>query len=503
MIRRAPDRESPARGDTIGRNTVFAFATQMSTAFFTALITLYLVRALGASEFGVFALATAITGLVLRPSDLGTSQSAARFIAERVGDTERVAGVLGMALRTRLLTAACIGAALFALAGPIADLYNTPELAWPLRGVAIALFGQSVVLFSRTVFLALRRAASGFALILSESAMEFSATVALVLLAGGATGAAFGRAVGYVFGAVIAVLLLQRALGRSPLFGTGKSPVGRRQFAGYAGAMLVVGGASAVLSVIGVLLIGAFLTTTAVGIFSAPLRLVAFLSYPGLAVSQGVAPRIASHPDDPPELQVLGRAIKYVVIVQAGIVAFVTVWAGPVVDLALGSEFSESAAVLRAVAPFVFLTGLAPLVVAPLNYRGEARRRIPISIGAVALNAVIDVILIPEMGILGAAVGMDVAVAFLVGANLWLCHRLLGLPLKPVAGTTARSFLAAGAMAAALALIGTGSLSALGWVGGVIFGPAAFLAVLLATRELSLGELRSISSMPVRALRGG
>jgi O-antigen/teichoic acid export membrane protein len=359
------------------------------------------------------------------------------------------------------------------------------------------------VLFARSVFIALRRAVSGFTLILSESAMEFSATVALVLLGGGATAAAFGRAVGYLFGGLVAVLLLARFLGRSPVFDTGPSPVSRRQFVGYAGAMLVVGGASAAFSVIDVLLIGAFLTTTSVGLFSAPLRLIAFLSYPGLAVSQGVAPRLASHPDDPPQVHVLERAVRYIVIIQASMLAFVTVWAGPVVNLALGSKFAESAEVLRAVAPFVFLTGLSPVVIAPLNYSGEARRRIPISIGTLLLNGAIDVVLIPKMGILGAAVGTDVAYTMYVGSNLWLCHRLLGLPLKGVGATTVRSLLAAAAMAGVLALVGTGSLSALQWIAGFVGGSAAFAAVLLISRELSFGEIRFLATRPLKALRSG
>ena len=45
------------RGDTIGRNAGFAFATQMSTALITAALTLYLARQLGPEGFGIFSLA--------------------------------------------------------------------------------------------------------------------------------------------------------------------------------------------------------------------------------------------------------------------------------------------------------------------------------------------------------------------------------------------------------------------------------------------------------------
>jgi O-antigen/teichoic acid export membrane protein len=502
MNREAPDRESGHPGDTISRNTIFAFATQMSTAFFTAILTVYLVRALGPEGFGTFALATGITGLVLRPSDLGTTQSAARFVAERHGDTEGIVGVLGMALRTRLLTAAAIALALFAFAGLISDAYNAPELAWPLRGVAVALFGQSILRFVVVIMVALRRISRSFTLVLSESAMEAGATVGLVLLGGGATGAAFGRAVGYVFGGLLGVLLLARLLGRSPLFRTGPSPVSRREFVTYAGAMFIVVGAFTAFTQIDVLLIGAILSTSAVAFFSAPLRLIGFLAYPAQAAAQGVAPRLARRgTDGPPNLIALERAIRYVVILQAALVAFVTVWADPVVRLVLGSKFAESGPALRALAPYVFLVGFGPVLTSALNYVGEGRRRIPIAVGALALNAAIDLVLIPKIGILGAAVGTDVAYGLYAGAHLWLCHRLLGLSLKPIAATTTRALLAAGAMAAVLALAGTGSLSALQWLAGLAGGGAAFTAVLLLTGEVSPGELRSLPGFPLRAIR--
>jgi O-antigen/teichoic acid export membrane protein len=496
--------DSPRRGDTISRNALFGLATQMSTASFTAVLTLYLVRALSPAQFGTLALAVGITGLLLKPSDIGTTQAAARYVAERHGDISGVRAVLGMALPMKLLTASTIAVALFALAGPISNLYNAPDLAWPLRGAAIALFGQAVMRFTQSVFVALRRTSSAFWVVLSESAMEFTATVGLVVLGGGVTGAAFGRAVGYVFGALLGLLLLARLLGRSPIFGAGPSPVPRREFIRYAGAMLIVQGAGAVFAQIDVLLLGAFLTTSAVAFFSAPLRLVAFVAYPGMALSQGVAPRLARHRHDAPRLGALQLGLRYLVILQAAVLAVLVVWADPIVHLALGSKFSTSADVLRALAPLVFLSGINPMLVSPLNFAGEGRRRIPITIAALLVNAVLDSILIPAIGILGAAVGSDVAYALYAGSNLWVSHQVLGLPLRPLAMTGLRSLVAAGALAAVLALLGTGTtLSPIEWLVGAAGGGAAYVAVLLLTREVLPAEFRSLSLRPLRALRGG
>lgn len=494
---------TPQSGDTISRNTLAAFAAQMTTAAFTAGLTIYLTRALGPAGFGVFALALSVTGLVQRPAGAGTTQAAARYMAERHGDSTGVAGVFGLALRIRLVTATLVGIGLFALAGPIADLYDAPDLAGPLRGVALAFVGQSLFDFFRTAFVALRRASVGFVSVLSESSMETAATVALVVAGGGATGASLGRAAGYAFGAVIGLVMLTRVLGRSPLLRPPPSPVPRREFAGYAGAMLVVATVTSLFQRLATLLLGALLNVTAVGIYSAPLRLMAFLAYPGLAVAQGVAPRQARHPDQPTKVVALGRALGYVLILHAVMVAFLAVWAGPLVELVLGSEFAESAEVLRALAPFIYLNGVAPILFSSLGYAGMGSRRIPIVVTALLVAAGLYLVLIPAWGVVGAAVATDVGYAVTVVGHLWLVQRFIGLPLRRLGMTVLRSLLAAGATVLALLAIGNNDLSVLQWAAGLLVGTAAFVAVLLLTRELTPSEIRSLFRVPTRALRGG
>ena len=101
------------------------------------------------------------------------------------------------------------------------------------------------------------------------------------------TGAAFGRAIGYAFGALFAFVLIARAVNRHALSLRG-SPSGRiRDIARYAGALLIIDAVFAVITQIDILLIGAILGTTAVGVFQAPSKLITFLHYPGLALSAG------------------------------------------------------------------------------------------------------------------------------------------------------------------------------------------------------------------------
>src|SRR2546423_11947756 len=107
---------SPVRAGGAARNTLYALLTQLVTAAFTGALTLYLVRALGPRQFGVFSLAIGVGAIVLQPSDFGISGATSRFIAERRGDRGGVAALLADALRLKLVISGAISLLLIALA---------------------------------------------------------------------------------------------------------------------------------------------------------------------------------------------------------------------------------------------------------------------------------------------------------------------------------------------------------------------------------------------------
>jgi O-antigen/teichoic acid export membrane protein len=479
-------------GDSITRNTAFGAATQITTAVFTAVLTLYLVRALGPHDYGTFALAVSVGTLLMLIADFGLTGSAGRFIAELRGDDKEVAAVVSDSVRLKFFAVVPVGVAVFALAGPIADAYGNPGLEWPLRGMAFAVIGQGLFLMYRGIFISLARVSVTWRITLYESALEAGASIGLVLLGAGAAGATFGRAIGYLVGTLLAVLLSVRILGRDAVGLRSRGYM--RKVARYGGALLIVTVAFTLFEQIDVLLIGAIISTKAVGVFEAPLRLTTFLGYGGQALAQGVAPRLARREGEAPSVDAFARATRYLIIFQAILIAPLLVWAEPIVDLVLGSSYDGSVPVLRALAPFVFLAGLGTFITLVVNYVGEARRRIVISIVTVALNAAIDLILLSRIGVVGGAIGTDVAFALFVAGHFWICRKVMGLPLRPLVVTGLRCLVAAGAMTGALALFGTSSLTWAEAVIGSIAGISAYLVALLVTREITVAELRSARS---------
>jgi O-antigen/teichoic acid export membrane protein len=488
------------RADSIRRNTFFGLATNVTTAAFTAVLTLFLVRKLGPHDYGLFALAVSIGTIVILVSDLGITGSAGRFIAEESGNVSRIAAVVSDSTRLKFFVLAPLCTALWLLAKPIANAYSAPGLVWPLRGMAIAVLGQGMFIFYRHAFVSIGRVSLTWRMILFESACEAGASIALVLLGAGAAGAAFGRGIGYLVGSAFGIAMVWRVLGGGTIGLSGRGQA--RRVARYGSAILLVTIAYTVFEQIGVLLIGAFIGTQAVGIFEAPNRLTVFLSYGGSALAYGIGPRLARRGDQAPDVRAFTLATRALILLQGLLLAPVIVWAKPIADLVLGSGYSESVGVLRGLAPFMFLLATGTFMALTVNYIGQAKRRIWLAITTLAICAAIDVALLPTIGVVGGAIGMDVAFAGYVVGHYWICKRVFDFSVERLLLTLVRCLISAGAMAVALALIGVSSLEWWQWIVGAVVGPLVYLGALVGTGEVSRADIGAALAYVPRRLPG-
>ena len=175
------------------RNTFLQLVSQVAGAVFTATLTLYLVRALGAGGYGVYALAISIAGLVLYPAGLGLPWSIGRFLADHLSDPDEVRAIFRAGLKLQVPAAALAAVVLFAVAGPIADAYGKPHLVWPLRWAAVAVIGQAVLAFLASATASIRRVSVSLRMAIVESATETITAIALVVAGTAAAGARWAR----------------------------------------------------------------------------------------------------------------------------------------------------------------------------------------------------------------------------------------------------------------------------------------------------------------------
>lgn len=481
------EHRSGGRGssESLAGASFYSLAAQILGGAFTAVVTVFLVRTLGPDEFGLFAVAVSVAAILSVVSDLGLSQSAARFAAERTDDRSGIGEVLSATLRIKVPLALGAAIALVLSAPLIGRAMSLPAAVPALRVMGAVVFGQALLLLALTILTAVRRNLTRLRLSILEASVEASATVVLVLVSASATAAAWGRAVGFVVGGAVGLLILRRYVGGGHLLRRGAFEISTARIAKYGAALALIDGTFIIFHRLDVIVIGAVLDARAAGLFESVLRLTILIGFLGLALANGFAPRVASRSAEVPHRsgEVFEFVLRLAIVLHVGVAVSIAVWAQPIIDLLLGAAYLEATDVLRLLAWSIFLMGLAPLLSLTVNYRGHAQRRITPALVCLLLNLVIDVILIPRIGITGGAIATGVALTVYVAVHVRICRELFDLDLSALARTAGRCVIAGAGLTAVLLAIGTGELSPFDWLIGGLGGGGTYLALLYVCGE--------------------
>jgi O-antigen/teichoic acid export membrane protein len=495
--RRRRQRRVDPEADTAGsgladagvlRNTAIQFSARMTGAVFSGGLTLYLVRALGASRYGIYALAASIGTLVLLPAGLGLPAAVGRYVADHRDDLRHVRAIFVLGLKLQLPAALVSGLLLFFLAGPLTSALGHPRLFWPLRWMGVVVVVMAMFTFVGSVCTSLRQSSLSLWMALIESAVETMFAIALVIAGAGAAGAMAGKAIGYTIGAAAGLYLTTRLLrglrDRGPL----PDEVTARTVVVYAGATFLVDVMFAAFAQIDILMVGILLGSVDVGSFGAVVRVLTVLAYLGTSVAGGVAPRLSLR--GTPDTRAFNQGIRFLIVAQGLAIGPMVVWSRPITELLLGSGYRHAAEILQLLSVQMFIGAPAALITVAVTYLGAARRRVPIMAVTLVLGLIMTYVLIRTVGVLGAAIADDVVQVVYVAANLWICADLITVDTRSLARSLLRTVAAGGVMALILFAFGTDHLSVLQWIVGGCAGVAGFSVVLVLTREISLDELK-------------
>jgi len=365
---------------------------------------LLIARAVGASDFGKFALALSFIEIFKVVADLGLDiVSIRRFAAEPL----RAAVIMNTVVGLKLVFSTCIvviAPMLFLL------LYRAEE------GLSLLL------ILSLSVYTTLLSNAflSYFQSQLSIlKALPANLTGVILYVTFTAAGLLFGwpleiLAVAVPAGELVMLTLLMRRYAReNPLHfridrNLAKALMRDSIFVGIAGILVVL------YIRLDHLLINGYLGTTEVGRYAVAYRLVEpfFLLFSSLSVS--VYASISARLNTPAESSILGTMKKVsasVLAIAAAGIAILAFVVAPNLSL-LSSDYSGLGNVLLVLSFSLVPKGLNPQLTALLNSMGKFRTLMVVTISNLAVNVLLNIILIPRLGILGAAVAIVATESF-------------------------------------------------------------------------------------------
>src|SRR5215207_2391697 len=462
-----------------------------------AIVTL-LARRLSVAELGAYGLVASLAGylLVLRNS---VASSAVRAMASAVESEERArvfAAAAALYAAVGVATGLLIATAALALAAAVLD----GELARQARLGGLGLGALTAVGIAASVYLDALRAERRFA----QAAGAEIAAVALYLvmmvsliLAGADLSVVIGLsgALPLLSGLLCAVIARRAGLPLR-LSGSGRERRHTAAIVPTAGWLLVIELSNLAMYASGRVVLGAYRTPTAVGLYEGPVRAHNLLYALGGALAVPTVPtasRYVATGDERRLRELAVRGSRYTLALFVPLCVTLMTLAEPILEVWLGERYSGGATALTILVAYWLLYGA--LVVTPGFLVGVGRAR-PVARLMVVLavsNLALALLLTPKLGVEGPA--LATTIPFVLAFPLMLRNGLLatGVRLEALAR---RSFAPAYLLGALLALVLLGvragldprtlpAVAALA-IGGVLAYWACFYALVLDPDERSL-----------------
>lgn len=490
----------------LARGGLINLASAITNGLFGFALVVVVTRGLGAAQAGPFFLAVALFSILSNTLELGADTGLVRMIARYLvlGRVRDIRPTITIALVPVLAVGSIFGVCLFVFARPITDLLarntNPSELLPYLRIFAVFLpfDAASTVLLSAT---------RGFGTMLPFALIEniskpglrpLAATV--VVIAGlGATAMAFawGAPIALAFGA--AFLCVRRLLKRSELAMEPQSAEaavpGRslaRAFWRFSAPRAFAAVFAITITWLDTLLLGALKGATQAGIYTAASRYMLAGSFALQAVILVISPQISASlakGDRQRAAFLYNSATCWLVIPSFPIYLTMAVFAPFLLELfGRGFERGESVLVILALATLVNMaTGPVQAV---LLMSGRSLWNLANTGAAVLINIVLNLVLIPRMGIDGAAIAWAAViilnnVATLLEVMFFMKLRPFSRPLLLLVGASGFCFGLGGVAVRELFGLSVGSFLGFIAVAGLLYTGFLFAN----RRELRLAEL--------------
>lgn len=413
-----------------------AFVLRVTGAGFGFLFNVLLARFLGAEGAGIYYLAFTVTTVATVAGRMGLDNALLRFTAAHsaLGEWGAVKGVYRHGMRMALLASGSATVVVFACAPLVArGIFSEPSLITPLRWMALSILPMSLILLHGELLKGLKRVRD--AALLQGTAM--SVLSCLFLLIAGSSRGVLGAVLAYTLASIlvllVAVLLWRGAMSRV------RDVQGRfsgRLLASTSFPLLLVASMDLVMSFTDTIMLGILGRASEVGVYGVALRTAMLTSFILIAVNSVAAPKFAAlfRQGDMRNLEAVARNSTRLMVAAALPALLVLILAPSLVLSVFGEGFRAGAAALSILAVGQFINVATGPVGYLLTMSGHERVLRNINVGGAALNVSLNLLLIPQLGMNGAAIATSVSWAMINLTALLLVHRKMNVSIWGMRG---------------------------------------------------------------------
>lgn len=168
-------------------------------------------------------------------------------------------------------------------------------------------------------------------------------------------------------------------------------------------------------------LVNFFVSPAAAGIYVIAVRIAERMWILSSAVSTVILPRLSElHTEEEKRKYLTPLISRWVLVASLGACVALALIADPLIWLLFGQEYMEAVGVLLLLLPGIVVGSFTRILANDIAARGRPELNLYVSILTVTTNVVANIILIPSMGITGAAISTTLSYSIDGAAKVWV-----------------------------------------------------------------------------------
>ncbi|MFW5934754.1 MAG: flippase [Halolamina sp.] len=424
--------------DRIARGVKASFGANLLNLASKAVLVLLLTRVLFTpAEFGRLNFVLAALGVVTVLATLGLPRSAARYVTEF---TETDPGQVPYVIRrsalflTAMVAIVGVGTALL---GPVVlRRIDSPAVGGLLAIGGFYVAARASQSYLTTIFQGLNRVDWSATLTAVSSIARLPLVVGLVLLGFGVAGAVAGYVLAFALASLVGAYVVYTRFYREYEPAASASDRLTRRILEYSVPLTATRGANVLDKKVDTLLLGVLVDMTAVGYYTVAKQVSDFVAAPASSFGYTISPALAeqSSKDQAERAATLyQRSLQYVLLGYVPAIVGLILVAEPTIRYVFGPDYLGSVLVLQVFSGFMLVNAINKVTSDGLDYLGRARSRAIIKSTTAVGNFLLNLLLIPRMGAVGAALATVITYTVYTGSNVHFIAQELPIDLREVA----------------------------------------------------------------------
>ncbi len=395
------------------RGTGILMISQMVFVLSGYLIHIGLARLLGPSEYGIYAVVISLMTMFNLILSNGMPQTVSKYVAHADGNEREIKNT---ALKLQLIFSLIIFSIYFLLAGQIAELLNDRELTWYIRISAFIVPAYAVNILLSGYLNGLKeykkQAISGIAYSVSKVLFILS----MVYIGYAVTGAITGFVLAPLVSILVSLLFIRMLEGQNvpPKEGYGTAQKEKeleatliKKIMDFAIPVVLFSMTTNLIMNIDLFFVKAYLTNFEVGVYSAAAT-ISKIPYFLISGLYGALFPVISHSTSRNNVKntrgYISQALKISLLILIPLITFIVLFSEEVLSLVYSDEYIGGETVLGLLVFGLGLYSLYFLFATILNGSGKPRISMTISILMLIICTVLNLLLVPEYGMEGAAI---------------------------------------------------------------------------------------------------